>query len=102
MPPEAASVMEYAPPTYPESKGEAVMIESDAETEAIVSDNVVEAVAPALSVTWAVMLKEPDAVGVPDIKPVLESVKPAGSAPDADVNAQAYGGLPPVAASVWE
>jgi hypothetical protein len=42
--------------------------------------------------------EEPDAVGVPEIAPVeLLSVKPAGSEPEATL--QAYGVVPPVAAS---
>ena len=51
-----------------------------------------------LSVTRTVKLDVPLAVGVPEITPPLESVSPAGSVPDASV--QAYGDVPPPAASV--
>jgi len=39
-------------------------------------------------------------VGVPEIAPAVESVKPEGSVPDASVHV--YGELPPVAAKVAE
>jgi hypothetical protein len=50
------------------------------------------------SVTLAVKLKEPAVVGVPEIVPVAESVRPAGKAPE--VMLQLYGVVPPLAAKV--
>ena len=48
------------------------------------------------SVTLAVKLNEPDAVGVPEIVPVAAArVKPAGNAPE--LMLQLYGVVPPVA-----
>lgn len=41
------------------------------------------------------------AVGVPVIAPVLDSARPAGSAPLATVVENVYGDAPPDAASVW-
>jgi hypothetical protein len=52
------------------------------------------------SVTLAVKLKEPDAVGVPEIAPAEDSVRPPGSAPE--LMLQLYGVVPPLAASVIE
>jgi hypothetical protein len=52
------------------------------------------------SVTFAVKLNEPDAVGVPEIVPVADKVKPAGNAPE--LMLQLYGVVPPDAASVVE
>ena len=48
----------------------------------------------------AVKLKEPEAVGVPEIAPVVDRVTPAGNAPE--LRLQLYGVVPPVAASVVE
>jgi hypothetical protein len=52
------------------------------------------------SVTFTVKLKEPEAVGVPEMVPAGESVRPAGKAPA--LMLQPYGVVPPVAASVVE
>jgi hypothetical protein len=52
------------------------------------------------SVTLAVNENEPDAVGVPEIVPAEESVKPAGRAPA--LTLQLYGVVPPLAARVVE
>ena len=57
-------------------------------------------VCKAASVTLAVKLAGPDAVGVPDSTPALESDNPAGS--DPVLTDQEYGVVPPVAASVTE
>ena len=54
----------------------------------------------AVSVTVSVNPNVPGIVGVPEIRPCDPlSVSPGGSDPDND---HAYGGLPPVAASVTE
>ena len=52
------------------------------------------------SVTCAVKLKLPAAIGVPDNNPLLLRVSPPGSDPDAMLNTK--GPLPPEAASVCE
>ena len=52
------------------------------------------------SVTLAVKLKEPEAVGVPEIVPAEDSVRPPGNAPA--LMLQPYGVVPPLAASVVE
>ena len=49
------------------------------------------------SVTFAVKLNEPEAVGVPEIVPAVDRVKPPGNAPELIV--QVYGLVPPEAAS---
>ena len=59
-----------------------------------------EAVSAVASCTWAVTLKLPEAVGVPEIRPALESGSPAGSAPE--VSDHVYGGTPPAAAKACE
>ncbi len=64
----------------------------------IAIDNGAVVEADPLSVTLAVKLLAPAAVGVPEIVPFAASVSPAGSAPLAIVHA--YGGVPPEAASV--
>jgi hypothetical protein len=48
----------------------------------------------------AVKLKEPEAVGVPEIAPVVDRVTPAGNAPELKV--QLYGVVPPLAERVAE
>ena len=59
------------------------------------------AVAKALvaSVTFAVKLLVPFAVGVPEIAPALERVNPAGRLPALMVHES--GDVPPLAAKVW-
>jgi hypothetical protein len=52
------------------------------------------------SVTFAEKLKDPDAVGVPEIVPAADKVTPAGSVPEARL--QLYGVVPPLAAKVVE
>jgi hypothetical protein len=53
-----------------------------------------------LSLTDAVKLKVPLAVGVPEIAPATESVNPAGRLPE--VIDHAYGAVPPFACTVCE
>ncbi len=84
VPPLAASVVEYAVPTCPEGT-EPVEIVTGVTAAAIVRVNdlvAVCAVGVVESVTFAVNVNEPDAVGVPEIVPPDESVKPPGSAPE--------------------
>ena len=52
------------------------------------------------SVAFTVKLKEPEAVGVPEIVPAEDRVTPAGNAPARML--QLYGVVPPLAASVVE
>jgi hypothetical protein len=52
------------------------------------------------SVTLTVVLKEPEAVGVPEMVPAADRVKPAGRAPE--LMLQVYGVVPPLAARVVE
>jgi hypothetical protein len=52
------------------------------------------------SVTFTVKVEEPAVVGVPEIVPPVERVKPAGKVPELIL--QEYGVVPPVAASVVE
>jgi hypothetical protein len=53
-----------------------------------------------LSVTVAIKLATPLAVGVPVIAPVVERASPAGRLPE--VTAHLYGAVPPVACRVCE
>ena len=52
------------------------------------------------SVTFTVKLNEPDAVGVPEMVPPEDSVRPVGKAPE--LRLQLYGAVPPLATSVVE
>ena len=65
----------------------------------IVNDNGAVADCDALSVTFRLKLLDPAAVGVPDIFPAA-TLSPAGSDPLAIDHV--YGGVPPLALSVWE
>jgi hypothetical protein len=65
----------------------------------MVSENVLSAVAPTLSVTSTVKPLVPFAVGVPLITPPVLSASPAGSVLPG-ISAHVYGLVPPVAASV--
>jgi hypothetical protein len=74
--------------------GTVVEIVIDSDCVAVFAVGVVE------SVTFTVKVEEPAVVGVPEIVPVVESVKPAGK--DPELMLQEYGAVPPVAASVVE
>src|SRR5207342_357048 len=80
VPPEAFSVAEYAVPTAPDESAGCVVI---VRPEVTVNENcLVAGTEPPLSVTCAVKLNEPPAVGVPAIVPVEAfRFNPAGSAP---------------------
>jgi hypothetical protein len=102
VPPLAASVVEYAIPTCPEGT-ETVVICTDVAAEATVRLNDLVAVCSVgvvESVTLLVKLKAPDAVGVPEIVPAEDSVRPAGRVPE--LMLQPYGVVPPLAANVVE
>ena len=102
VPPLAASAVEYAVPTCPEGT-EAVVTCTGVTAAATVRVNdfvAVCAVGVVESVTFTVKLKEPEAVGVPDMVPPKDSVRPAGKAPE--LTLQLYGVVPPLAASVVE
>ena len=66
----------------------------------ILSVNVLDAVAPRLSVTCTVNVKDPCFVGVPVIAPEVLKLNPGASEPD--VMLQLYGAVPPLADSVAE
>jgi hypothetical protein len=78
VPPLAASVCEYACPAVP--PGSEVVVTVSGVT--IVMLSALLAVAPPLSVTCAVKLAVPAAVGVPLICPEAARLNPIGSAPD--------------------
>ena len=104
VPPLAASVVEYTVPACPDGT-EALVICTPVTAAATVRVNDLVAVSAfgfgvVESVTLAVKLKEPDAVGVPEIAPAEDSVRPPGSAPE--LMLQLYGVVPPLAASVIE
>ena len=82
----------------PAGKVEDVLIASGAAL--MVSEKAALVVWEAESCTCAVKPKLPAAEGVPETAPVELSVTPAGSVPA--VKDQLYGGVPPVAARVWE
>jgi hypothetical protein len=52
------------------------------------------------SVTLTVKVEDPAVVGVPEIVPLVERLKPAGK--DPELMLQEYGAVPPVAANVVE
>ena len=83
----------------PVFSGLVVVIASVAST---VSEKVAEAVLSAESVTVTTMLNVPAAVGVPEIRPAVERLSPAGNdEPLAAAQVQLYPvPVPPVAANV--
>jgi hypothetical protein len=92
----------YAVPTCPAGMVPVVICSVGAAAE-IVSENAfvaVWAVGVVESVTFAVTVNEPDAVGVPAIVPEADKVMPAGRAPE--LMLQLYGVVPPDAASEVE
>ena len=99
VPPLAASVVEYAVPLCPPGT-ELVVICTGVTAAAIVIEKdfvAVCAVGVVESVTFAVKLNDPDAVGVPEIVPLEAfNVNPVGSAPE--LMLQLYGVVPPLAA----
>jgi hypothetical protein len=97
VPPAAVSVWEYGVRFTPVGRGDAVVIAS-----CIAIDNVLDAVCTGvpLSATCTIKLRFPALVGVPLITPELDSVRPAGKAPDVIV--QLYGAVPPAANKVSE
>lgn len=96
VPPVAARVAEYAAPTVP--GGRVAVVTVGGPLMAIESDAV--AVCPTPSVTRAVKLDVPGAVGVPEIVPVEDRLNPGGNVPLA--TAHVYGVVPPVAAKLAE
>lgn len=102
VPPLAASVVEYATLTCPAVSVEVVIFTGvTAAAMLMVNDfEAVCAVGVVESVTFIVKLNEPDAVGVPEMVPAAESVRPAGRAPE--LTLQLYGVVPPLAPSVAE
>jgi hypothetical protein len=103
VPPFAVSVVEYTLPVCPEGH-ELVVICTAVIAAATVSVSdlvVVCAVGVVESAIFAVKLNEPDAVGVPEIVPVVaDSVRPLGK--DPALTLQLYGVVPPVAPNVVE
>jgi hypothetical protein len=82
VPPVIPTVELYGAPTVPFGSCEVVIVIVEVALE-IVMVIVIVAVAEAASVTRAVPVEMPAMVGVPEMTPVLESVRPAGSEPDA-------------------
>ena len=75
----------YEFPFFPAARLVVVIANVFVDAALTVTDSLAEAVCvgDALSVTVTVKLDVPVFVGVPEITPVLESVKPAGRLPDA-------------------
>ena len=82
----------YAAPTVPDESAVAVIVGTDAAAMTICSGCVPERFAA--SVTFTVKLEVPAVVGVPEIVPLLASVKPVGS--DPALIDHVYGGVPPL------
>ena len=98
MPLLAARVVEYATFTCPAGTELVVICTGDgaAPTTSVNDLVAVCAVGVVESVTFAVKLNEPAAVGVPETTPVVAlRLNPAGSAPE--LMLQLYGVVPPVA-----
>jgi hypothetical protein len=98
VPPVAAKLWEYAVPTVPFGRGDAVVIASGGGSTVSANDFVV--ICDALSRTRTVKFAVPAVVGVPVITPAADNVRPAGGVPD--VTDHKYGGAPPLAAKLWE
>ena len=85
MPPLAAKVVEYAVPTVPDGTVLVVILTGVTAAATVRLNDFVAvcAVGVVESVTFAVKLNVPDAVGVPEIVPVAAvSVSPPGNAPE--------------------
>ena len=83
MPPVAVMALEYAVPAVPAGRA-ALIVRVGAAAAAMISDSATDLVCAGLaaSVTVAVILLVPLAVGVPEITPVdAASVRPAGRLP---------------------
>jgi hypothetical protein len=101
VPPEAANVCAgYAAPSPP--FGNVLVRSANGCTTVIESERVTEAGTVALSATRTVKLKEPVRVGVPEMAPVLERLKPGGNGRDVGVSDHVYGDVPPIAVSDTE
>jgi hypothetical protein len=98
VPPVAAIAALYAVPVWPAAKTPVVMLSVDGAV--IVSDSVAVAVCAgdSSSDTATVKLEAPLPVGVPEIRPALESASPAGRWPEESFHT--YPGVPPFAFSV--
>jgi hypothetical protein len=98
----AARVAEYALFTCPPGSDVVVICTGFAPAAAIVMLRLVEAVCASEleSVTCTANEDPPACVGVPEICPLGESVRPGGNEPD--VMDQVYGTAPPVADKVAE
>jgi hypothetical protein len=97
VPPDAASVCEYAVATVPAGSDDVVISNA---AGLIVTDSGAMAEPDALSVTRTVKLLGPAVPGVPDIVPLGARFSPAGSVPLATDHK--YGGVPPEAVSPCE
>jgi len=71
-------------------------------TTVIESDRVTEAGTVALSVTRTRKAKAPVRVGVPEMPPALERLKPGGNGREVAASDQVYGDVPPIAVSDTE
>jgi len=80
VPPVAAKLCEYAVPTVPFGRGDAVVIASGGGSTVRANDFVV--ICDALSRTWTVKFAVPAVLGVPVITPAADNVRPAGGVPD--------------------
>jgi len=98
-PPLATNVWEYCAPTDPlGSCGPVLMLSAGA---LIFRVRDFAAVTEALSLTWTSKFRVPAVVGIPLIVPAAAlRVRPEGRVPS--VTVQLYGGVPPLAANVWE
>jgi hypothetical protein len=102
VPPLASNAVEYVLPTVPEGN-ELVVICSGLPAATMLKPMdcvALCAISVLESVTWKVTLETPAPVGVPEIVPVVERVRPAGKEPE--LTLQLYGVTPPVADNVAE
>jgi hypothetical protein len=101
VPPDAASVDEYAVPTIPLGNESVVIFSVGALLLMLMESGwVAFCTGEEESVTCTVKLDWPTAVGVPLIVPFVFKLKPTGNVPE--VNAHEYGVVPPEAVSVDE
>jgi hypothetical protein len=95
VPPVAVRVTEYGTPTVPAGGAEKFVVTPVPMVSVVAS----VAICPRASVTLAVKLNVPVAVGVPVSTPLAFRVIPAGRLPEA--TDQVYGLVPPVTVRVW-
>jgi len=100
VPPEALNTLMYAVPTLPDGRDVVVIDNEEPDVMESVSEADADWAGELESLTSAVKLYCPEAVGVPLMFPLEASVRPGGRLPELTV--QLYGAVPPDAVKAFE